>query len=184
MIEITLTTDGLFTWIKTLPRAVKAERVKTAIRKADRIAITEWMTRSESPGMKDRFERGRQKRLNPPKTHNAWYARWKSKAQAGSPITWVGPREHLHLKVRLTFLRQFRTQSRNGTDTVTTRLIMPGANVLNAIKGPDGDSYRRQFLNLTQNTLDQNWLLNRRNVIAKALIIEAMTRPRKKTVKP
>lgn len=164
MIEVDWQLTGMFAWLRS-PRW-RAD-VRRITRKANKQAINEWLTRRHSPALRDRFKPGQRGRLQLAQ-RSPGYERRQVKF-FGRVLPYRSPTHRGtfgtgHMAELILKQKRFRVAAANNTgDVVVTRFRITGARILNRIKQPYGDQYRREFLRLRHgsNRADRDWIERR-----------------------
>jgi hypothetical protein len=182
--------SGQWAWLDQNPGAVRAARLKTIARASHKQALEEWCTRTGRESLQFRGSNAAFAALELSTRVSRRYRLWQYKV-FGNVMPYRSPRakakdepEHM-----MNLLRHrgagYNISAMNSTETVQTRLTLPGTRILNRIKAPYGARYRREFLALDgAGQEDLAWVAKRANELFLEGFKAEIAKARKRKLKP
>lgn len=149
-----LEASGIWAWLDSEPDTRRGRTVRNLAKKASHQAWDEFVSgklpKDTDGGLKLRFSPRAWDALGLT-ARSAKYERYKAKKLGGRNLPYTSPNKGSHMR-DLLGIKGPGYQLANIRDeggTVTTKLSLPGARMLNAIKKPKGAIYRAEFLQLS-----------------------------------
>lgn len=149
-----LEASGLWAWLDAEPDTRRGRTVRTLAKQASHQAWDEFVAgklpKDHDGGLKMRFSPRAWDALGLT-ARGAKYERHKQKKLGGRNLPYTSPHSGVHMRDMLG-IKGPGYQLANVRDeggTVTTKMSLPGARILNAIKKPKGAIYRAEFLQLS-----------------------------------
>lgn len=148
-----LEASGLWAWLDSEPDSRRGRTVRTLAKKASHQAWDEFVAgklpKDHDGGLKLRFS-PRSWDVLGLTARGAKYERYKAKKLGGRNLPYTSPNKGSHMR-DLLGIKGPGYQLANIRDeggTVTTKMSLPGARILNRIRKPKGAIYRAEFLQL------------------------------------
>lgn len=148
-----LEASGLWAWLDSEPDSRRGRTVRTLAKQASHQAWDEFVAgklpKDHDGGLKLRFSPRAWDALGLT-ARGAKYERYKEKKLGGRNLPYTSPNKGSHMR-DLLGIKGPGYQLANVRDeggTVTTKMSLPGARILNRIRKPKGAIYRAEFLQL------------------------------------
>ncbi len=182
VLKISLSGTGFVSWIASNGASARADKIKAAMRKAQKQAIAEWtQLAGGSVGLALRFQPEAFGTLQLSE-RSTGYMRQQMRTLGKiypyvAPFTKSGQISPSGTMRRLVLGGGYDIASKNsGGDTVTTQFSVTGARILNRLKDPWRTTYTREFLALDRGgRRDAQWITNRANELTRQYIFREMT---------